>query len=83
MSQQLVAYPEIATAHDAWRRAVAKYNAAIQASIDADRGKPHNPYVDPNDAQHAPITEAGKECSRTYKELCDLREAAGMTREPV
>lgn len=81
---QLVAYPELAAAYDAWRRAVAKYQAAMKASIEADAQNPDRDrtYYDPYDAQHLPITEAGKECGRTYKELCDIREGLGMTREP-
>lgn len=69
---------ELKAAESAWRAAVAKYKAAINASIDADRGKPHNPIYDPNDAQYAPITEAGLECGRTYKIMQDIRKRLGM-----
>lgn len=66
-------------AERAWRAAVAKYNAAQSAAIAAkpDDGA-RTAYYDPNDEIHRPVTEAGQECSRTYKVVQELRKSLGL-----
>lgn len=84
MHAETVEFPELIEAEKAWREAVAKYRLAMQVSIAADKAKPKGngmveiEHYNPLDAQHMPITAAGRECEHCYKRIQEIRARLGL-----